>query len=134
MSEPNQKSAEGCFRRFTGATACGSTVPSHGARIATRIMASSTSPPMIAVGWRRSASRKLRQVGETGFGMSSAAADMLVADARVEEHVAQVHREIDQHVCGGEDQHHALDDRVVAPEDRVDREPADAGERENGFG
>src|SRR5260221_12988332 len=134
MSEPNQKSAEGCLRRFTGATAWGSTVPSHGASTAMRIMASSTRPPAIAVGWRRSASRKLRQVGETAFGTSSATAAMSVADARIEEHVAQVHREVDEHVGRGKHEHHALDERVVAAQDRVHREPSDAGEGEHGFG
>src|SRR5258706_5813295 len=124
MSEPNQKSAEGCFKRLTGATAWGSTVPSHGASTAIRIIASSTRPPAMAVGWRRSASRKLRQVGETGFGTSSAMAAMSVADAGVEEHVAQVHREVDQHVGRGKHQHYALDDRGVAAQDRDHRDPS----------
>src|SRR6185503_14831889 len=109
MSEPNQNSGEGCFKRLTGATAWGSTVPSHGARIAMRIITRSTSPPAIAVGWRRSASRKLRQVGDIGFVPTSARAAISITDARIEEHVAQVHREIDQHIGRGKDQHHALD-------------------------
>src|SRR5438552_9570063 len=134
MSEPNQKSAEGCLRRLTGATACGSTVPSHGASTAMRIMASSTRPPAIAVGWRRSASRKLRHVGETGFGTSSATAAMSITDAWIEEHVAQVYREVDQHVGRGKHQHDALDDRVVAAQDRVHREASDAGEGEHRLG
>src|SRR5687767_6910467 len=139
MSEPNQNSVPGCLSLFDTVTACGSTVPSHGARIATRIMSSSTTPPTMAVGWRRSASRKLRQVGETGFGVSSVAVAISsegasVTDAWVEEHVAQVHRQVDEHVGGGEHQHHALDDRVVAPQDSVHSEPADTGKREHGLG
>src|SRR5262245_33110498 len=108
MSEPNQNSPDGCLSRLIGATAWGSTVPSPGASSAIAIIASRITPPAIAVGWRRNASRNRCQVGD---------AAMSVADARIEQHVAQIHGEVDQHVGAGKDQHHALDDRIVAAQD-----------------
>jgi hypothetical protein len=68
MSVPNQKSADCGFSRLIGATACGSIVPNHGAKIATATMPIRMTPPMSAVGWRLKASRKRRQVGDTDFG------------------------------------------------------------------
>jgi len=53
MSVPNQYAADGHFRRRTGASACGSAVPSQGAKIAITIMISSNAPPTTIVGWRR---------------------------------------------------------------------------------
>src|SRR5436190_17171914 len=117
MSEPNQNSLEGCLSRWIGATACGSTVPSHGASSASAIMARRMTPPAIAVGCRRKASLNLSQVGD---------AAMSIADARIQQHVAEIHGEVDEHVGAREDEHHALDDRVVAAQDRVDCEAADA--------
>ncbi len=52
MSVPNQYSADGSRVRFAGASAVGSTVPSQGARMAIRIMTSSSAPPTTMVGWR----------------------------------------------------------------------------------
>src|SRR6185436_10110233 len=118
MSEPNQNSSEGCLSRLIGATACGSTVPSHGASSAIAIIASRITPPAIAVGCLRKASLKPRQVGD---------ATMSITDAWIEQHVANIHREVDEHVGARKDQHHALDDRVIAPQDRIDREPPDSG-------
>src|SRR5262245_55128774 len=134
MSVPNQNSPEGCLRRLTGATACGSTVPSHGASAATRIMAASTTPPTMAVGWRHSASLKRPRTGDPDDGAARAAVAMSVSDARVEEHVREIDREVDEDVGPREDQDDALDDRVVAAQDRVHREAADARDREHGFG
>src|SRR6478609_3989877 len=105
MSEPNQNSAEGCFRRLIGATACGSTVPSHGAKIAISTIASNTTPPTIAVGWRRNASLKRRHVGDTDLtGASSAIAVTSVTYARIEKHVTKIYRKIDEHVRAREKQ------------------------------
>src|SRR5687768_11062267 len=131
MSVPNQTSLEGCFSRLTGSTAWGSTVPSQGASTATRIMAASTIPPTIAVGWRRNAS--LKRPGATAASVRAAVA-MSVADARIEVHVGEVHREVHEHVGAREDQDHALDDGIVAPQDRVHREAPDARDGEHGLG
>src|SRR5471030_2874584 len=98
MSVPNHESAEGGFRRNDGSVACGSALASQGARNAIRIMRISTTPPAMAVGCRRRASLKRSQVGEAEAGAGSAIVAMSVADARIEQHVRQVDREVDQHV------------------------------------
>src|SRR3954464_12702933 len=134
MSLPNQNSSDGGLMRRNGATACGSTVPSHGAAMATKIIIVSTMPPAIAVGWRRSASFSRCQVGEVERAAGSASAVMSVAYPRIEQHVAQVHRQIDQHVRRGKDEDHTLNDRIVAPQDRAARQSADSGYRKNRLG
>src|SRR5262245_35973155 len=99
MSVPNQNSLEGCFNRCTGATACGSTVASQGASMAKSTIAASTTPPAIAVGWRRKASLKRRHMSDDSVGEPGRAiAATSVPDARVEQHVGKIDREIDQHV------------------------------------
>src|SRR5829696_1746050 len=105
MSLPNQYSADGGLMRRTGATACGSMVPSHGAKIATNIMSNSTTPPTIAVGCRRNDARKRRHVGDSDFGSASiATVFMSVPNPRVEEHIAQVHGQVHEHVRAREQQ------------------------------
>src|SRR5260221_4140213 len=52
-SVPNQLSAEGLRSRCDGSIEIGSTVPSHGAAIDARTIASSSAPPIATVGWRR---------------------------------------------------------------------------------
>src|ERR1700687_3837287 len=127
MSVPNQKSADGGFSRLIGATACGSIVPNHGAKIAMATMQIRITPPISAVGWRLKASRKRRQVGDTDLGEAIDGAIKVVAltsitYARIEKNVRQVDQEIDQYVDRGEYKDHALDDRVVAAQDRVNRQ------------
>src|SRR5438874_8874197 len=95
MSVPNQNCADGGFRRLIGATACGSIVPSQGAKAASATMPIKMAPPMSAVGWRRNASRKRRHVGDTDLAGAIAAAvsvavPISIADTRIEEHVRQI--------------------------------------------
>src|ERR1039457_316462 len=138
MSVPNQKSADGGFRRLIGATACGSTVPNQGAKIAMAIMQIRMTPPTSAVGWRLNASRKRRQVGDTDLGGAIDGATIVsdtisIAYARIEENVRQVDQQIDQHIDRGKNKNHALNDGVVAAQDRVDRQPPDSRQREYRF-
>src|SRR5438046_7423211 len=100
MSVPNQNSAEGGFRRLAGETACGSIVPSHGARNAMATMTMSMTPPMSAVGWRLNASRKRRHVGDTERveptgGRLSVVELMSITYPRIEQHVRKIDRKID---------------------------------------
>src|SRR5947209_6691224 len=71
-SVPNQYISDDGRRRLIGETACGSTVPSHGASAAAAIISSRIPAPTIAVGCRRKASRNRFQVGETDFGTAIA--------------------------------------------------------------
>src|SRR5215831_209585 len=134
MSVPNQNCADGSFSRCTGATAWGSAVASHGASTATSSIAASTTPPAIAVGWRRRASRKRRQMSDdSARGPGSASAVTSIPYARIEQHVGQVDREVDQHVERREDENHTLDDGIVAAQDGVDGETAHARDGEHRF-
>src|SRR5580693_5176577 len=85
--------------------------------------------PIITVGCRRAVSPS--QWRWTTGAISAGASAMLEPHAGIEEGVAHVDEEIDDDVDSREDQCHALDDRVVAAEDGVDREPADAGNGED---
>src|SRR5438876_953174 len=117
MSVPSQKSAEGGFSRLAGETACGSIVPIHGARIAMANMTMRMTPPMSAVGWRLNASRNRRHVGDTDLvatGAAGAVVLMSITYPRIEQHVREIDRQIDQHVDRGKNQDHALDDGIVA--------------------
>src|ERR1700693_6004845 len=96
-------------------------------------------PPISAVGWRLNASRKRRQVGDTDLGVALDGAIKVVAltsitYARIEKNVRQVDQEIDQYVDRGKYKDHALNDGIVAAQDRVDRQPPDSRQREYGFG
>src|SRR5450755_2211543 len=109
-------------------------VPSHGAKIATATMPIRMIPPISAVGWRLNASRKRRRVGDTDFGEgidgTTIASDTIsIAYARIEENVRQVDQQIDQHIDCGKNKNHALNDRVVAAQNRIDRQPPDSGQR-----
>ena len=48
--------------------------------------------------------------------------------------IADIDGEIDQHIGSREQQDYALDDGIVAPQDRVDGEPTDAGNGEDRLG
>src|SRR5712672_160809 len=109
MSVPNQKSAEGGFSRLIGATAWGSIVPSHGAKIAIAIMQIRIAAPISAVGWRLNASRKRFQVGDTDLGVATegptnVVAVILITDTRIEENIRQVDQQVDQHIDRGKNQ------------------------------
>src|SRR5688572_32670536 len=53
------------------------------------------------------------------------------SEPRVERRVEQIDAEIEQHEDPAEQQDHALDDGIVALEDRVEQQPADTGQRED---
>src|SRR5437763_8449779 len=122
MSVPSQNSRDGGLKRLIGITACGSIVPSHGARIAMVTITTRMAPPISAVGWRRNASRKRRHVGDTDLtGASGGAASVVVsisiAYARIEHHVGQIDEQIDQHIHRRKNQDDTLNDRIVAAKD-----------------
>src|SRR5882762_3907496 len=58
----------------------------------------------------------------------------LVFNTWIEDDIEEVHPEVDEHVDAGDDEDHALDHRVVAPDDRVHREAAEPWQREHALG
>src|SRR4051812_20589356 len=123
-SVPNQCMAEGACSRSVGVMNCGSPAI-HGAIAATIAMAISNALPIAMVGLRRTKTRKRARRPGSASGMSTVVV-ISVADAWIEEGIAEIDQQIDQHVDAGEHQYDALDDRIVAPRDRIDDEPADA--------
>src|ERR1700694_6065941 len=114
-------------------------VPNHGARIAMATMQIRMTPPMSAVGWRLNASRNRLQVGDTDLGeaidgAAKVVAPISIAYTRIEKNVRQVDQEVDQYIDRGKNKNHALNDGIVAAQDRVDRQPSDSRQREYGFG
>src|SRR5258706_6858098 len=69
-----------------------------------------------------------RRSGRTGVRSS------LTADPRVEEPVREVDDQVDDDEGQREDQHRALQQDVVAREDRLHHQPAEPGPREHGLG
>ena len=57
-----------------------------------------------------------------------------VPDAGVDHHVEQIDDQVHDDVGGGEDQQHALNDRIVAVQNCVDDKPADPRNGEDAFG
>src|SRR5262245_22506381 len=136
MSVPNQLAADGGRRRLSGSMTTGSVVPSHGARIATIAVRLRSTRPTIAMGWRRPSRASPARAPRTGpvVGVTSAPLIGSVANPRIEDRVEEVDGEVDEDVHGRDDQHHALDDRVVSPQDGVDRQAADPGDGEDALG
>ena len=141
---PNQYRAEGGCSRLIGASACGSTVPSQ--RREDRDQRPSAAAGCAADDDRsdgggtqpqkplpRSATRTRRR--------RSAVPATAVVDGRAALNTGSADRtacsdrsttQVDQHVDAAEKiRIDALDDRVVAAQDRVDRQPAEAGMREH---
>src|SRR5215212_5855880 len=57
-----------------------------------------------------------------------------LSDARVEDAVHDIHQQVDEDVHQRDDQHDTLNQRVVAPSDRLNQEAADAGDVEDLLG
>src|SRR4051812_22113095 len=93
-------------------------VASQGAPSAIAATAISSRPPMIRVGCLRSQ----RQRPATTGGARAVLAIVIfsIADARIEQPVAEVDQQVDQHVDAGRKQQHALDHRVVVALHRID--------------
>src|SRR3984893_9305241 len=138
MSWPNQYCADGQRSRLIGDRACGSTVFRYGANTAIAVMISSKTPPTMIVGWRRTyrQTRCRHAVVRAGRAISlwRTAISRSISDARVNQRVAEFDQQVDQHRGGREDQDDPLDDRIIAPQDRVDGQPAEPGDREHRLG
>src|SRR5437868_10212695 len=105
MSVPNQYAAEGHLSRRIGAKACGSMVPRKGANTAIAVINSSSTLPTTIVGCRRIYRRVPLSRAGAGRVRSLWMMAMTVAsipDARVEQRVAQIDQQIDQHIGGRE--------------------------------
>src|SRR5215208_4891197 len=140
----------GSRSRLAGSNSDGSTVPSQGASSAIAISNVRTEAPMRTDTLRRTRVHALGCVtteaastdSVSKLAASASGADEiatpcikenLVADARVEEHVREIDQQVDHHVDEREQQDQALDRREVACQHRIDREPAEPGDRVHRF-
>src|SRR6266568_7562593 len=103
------------------------------------VIKSSSTLPTTMVGWRRIYRRVPLSRAGAGAGRVRSLWMMamdapLVPDARVEQRIAQIDQQVDQHIGGRENEDDALDDRVVAAQDGVDREPPEAGDSKHRLG
>src|SRR5689334_366010 len=133
-SVPNQCAAEGALRTALQLVASGSCGETHGAKSASATKNATTARPTIAPR-RRTRRRIARCHGESSRGAapieSTVTAAMSAAHARIDQHVGHVREEVEHDVGGGGEEHHALHHGIVAIEDRVDDELAEAGDREH---
>src|SRR5215212_1676120 len=106
-SVPRKCVALGGFRRFGGSSRVGSCVATTPANTAAASSSTKIAVPATTLGLRSSR--------------------LPIANPRIGEDVEDVDREVDEHVHGGGDEHHALHDGVVAAEDGRDDEAAQAG-------
>src|SRR5438045_3516328 len=138
MSVPNQYWSDGHLSRFTGDSACGSLVPSQGANTAIATMTRNSTPPTTMVGWRRMYRRSPCDAGSaTAIARSVVGTTVIrpsIADARVDQRIADIVQQIDQHIGAGKDQDDALNDRIVATQDRVDGQAPEPRDCEYCFG
>src|SRR5262245_34201425 len=144
-SVPNGCAHVGALRICFQSPWIGSTVAIHGASTAITTNSSTVTAPAADTG-RLRVRRQARRNGPAGRSADTLAGAAAVtgelgvtdrapdADARVEQRVRYVHQQVDQHVGAGGDEHHALDQRVVAREDRLDDEPTEAGNDEDLLG
>src|SRR6266511_2529768 len=119
---------------------CGATT---GAKTAASTKVSATSRPTTASGMRRKRVRSSRRRRARGLSSSAGAVSTKLiasggptrdADARVQVRVEQVDGQVDDDVPGRRDEDDALEQRVVALVDRVDRQPPESGDAEDLLG
>src|SRR3989442_7110112 len=129
MSRPNSSApsrylAPGRARFSIRLWRVGSWTASHGARVAVSTSTRTSARPIRA----RRFLRKRIQASTRVFGSA------LLRDARVEEAVGQIDDQVDDDEGQGEDEHGALQEDVVAGEDRLDHETAEPRPREDRLG
>ena len=97
-------------------------------------------PPMMAGAGCRRRARVLEAAGGRGLAHGSRRITMLSAVSAIstvsadQQPVGQVHEQIDDYVDYREQQDDALDDGVVAPDDGIDGQAADARHGKHGLG
>src|SRR3990172_3243849 len=133
-SAPSRCSSLGRARTEVESLAIGSWVWSALAKRAAKTMTSITTPPAAPRGFLRAKRRRVvhvpgragRPPATTSPGSARATAGSgAIAHPRVEHPVEHVHREVRQHHDDRDEHHKVLDDRVVAPQDRLHQEARD---------
>src|SRR6516165_9276099 len=103
------------------------------AATASRAAARMSPAPITAIGFRRRR-RTVPPAWRSGAGQTATASGfctpapaLFITDAGVQRHVDRVHEEVGQDEGSGEEHYRALDDRVIALVDAVEKRPTQPG-------
>src|SRR6185369_976813 len=138
-SVPNQWDADGGWRTEVQLCAIGSYGLNNGAKTASTIKNATMANPKTAL-LRRKSRRKARRSGVSATSFAAinlvltAMSAMSRTQSRIDKDVGDVGEQIEHDVDGRCDEYDALHHRVVAIEDGVDDQLAEARNRENLFG
>src|SRR5262245_33968413 len=137
LSVPSQCSASGrvsawprsCRRGSWGETTGASAATANASSVTPRPSGASRAPAA-----RRSTAQRRSAAGRAGAEGASADTPSAIPDPRIDPAIQEVNEQVGQDEAHRDQQHDALDQRVVAREHRVDHEAADAGQREHVLG
>src|SRR3989338_4716649 len=142
-SAPSRWVSPGRARTESESVRIGSWVWSTFAKSAANTITSITTPPAAPSGFLR-ANRSVVAQAPGGAGRApattspasarAAAGSGAIAHPRVEHAIEHVDREVREHDDDRDEHHEVLDDRVVAPEDRLDQEACHPRQVEHGLG
>src|SRR3990172_6796686 len=104
------------------------------AKTAANTITSKTTPPAAPSGFFLTKRRTVVPMAGRAGRPAATATSIAIAYRWVEHPVEQIHGEVRQHHHDGDEHHQVLDDRVVAPEDRLDQETRHPGQIEDGLG
>src|SRR2546428_2417270 len=110
---------------------------SSSAKIAVSSITSISAPPAAPSGFLRAKRARTVQAparGRAPTGTAIAAGLTAIAHARVEDAVQHVDEQVGEDHDDGDEHHEVLDDGIIAPENRLDQEPGDAGQVEDRLG
>src|SRR6059036_3834486 len=114
----------------------GSCVCKSSAKTAVRSMTRINAPPAAPSGFFLAKRARTVQVPARGLapaGTAISAGLTAIAHARVEDAVQHIHEQVGEDHDDRDEHDEVLDDGIVAPEDRLDQEPRDAGQVEDGL-
>src|SRR5712692_3180538 len=137
-SVPNQCSPVGAPSVYAASVEIGSCVWRTAAKRAVTTITSMSTPPAAPSGFfrkkRPSAVHAPPRARGSAPTASSAGLTATIADSRIQDAIQHVYGEVRQDHHDRDEHHEGLDDRVVAPEDRVHEEAGDAREVEHALG
>src|SRR5262245_16284596 len=137
LSVPSRCARLGFARAWPRSCLSGSWGDSTGARSAAAIANTITAAPKGASRARAarfSTTHRLAVPRDDAAGPASAGARSAIPDSRIDEAIEQVHDEVRGDEAHRDQQHHALDQRIVARKHGVHHEPPNAGQGEDVLG
>src|SRR5215470_10836586 len=134
LSVPRKWARPGLARMLPRSCRSGSYGETTGARTATTSATSTTTAPRgarrVRAAWRSTSQRRSR-AGEAVVARARAAAGSAISDPRIDPAIEEIHEQVAQDEADGDEQDHALHERVVAREDGVDHEAPDSRKSED---